>query len=98
MPKSTITREDFHRALLARFEWAAKRGEEQVTVRCGDLHGEVNPNGHSPAVCSGVMWVETTEGDCTVLYTPPSGTGPRLEIRYRLPRQPSKFGLRARLT
>ena len=94
MPRQPkATRGDFHHALIDRFQRATAQGEDATTVRCGDLHGEVNPNGHSPAVCSGVMWVETTEGRCTVMNTPPSGTGPNLTIRYRLPRQPSKFGL-----
>lgn len=83
---------DFRRGLLARFRRAEQRGLASVDVRCGDLHDEVNPYGQSPAVCSTVMWVETAVGNCEVLYSPPSGQGRRLEIRYGLPREPSNFG------
>lgn len=83
---------DFRRGLLARFRRAEQRGLSFVEVRCGDLHNEVNPDGHSPAVCSTVMWVETTPGNCKVLHSPPSGAGPSLRIRYGLPREPSEFG------
>lgn len=83
---------EFRRALLARFAAAEKRGDRHLTVTCGDLHDEVNPGGHKPAVCSGVMWVETTAGDCEVQYSPPGGAGPSLTIRYSLPRSPSEFG------
>lgn len=89
---TTARAPDFRRALLERFRQAELRGLEAVEVRCGDLHDEVNPHGRSPAVCSTVMWVETTAGNCEVLYSPPSGAGTRLQIRYGLPRRPSRFG------
>ena len=92
MAERKVTRADFRAALLARFQKAMKREESQVTVRCGDLHDEVGPNGNNHPVCSGVMWVETSEGDCNVLHTPPGGAGPNLTISYRLPRRPSRFG------
>ena len=93
MPNPKATRDDFHHALLARFERATMQGEDRITGRCGDLHDEANSKGHSPVVCSGVMWVETTEGDCAIMNTPPSGTGRSFTICYWLPRQRSKFGL-----
>lgn len=83
---------DFRRALLARFDAAEKRGDRHVTVISGDLHDEVNPGGNKPAVCSGVMWVETTAGNCEVENTPPGGAGRSLAIRHGLPRSPSEFG------
>ena len=82
----------FRSALLARFEWEAEAGRSEVEIRCGDLHDRVSPDGNRHPVCSGVMWVETTEGNCEVLHAPPGGAGPGLTIRYGLPRRPSPFG------
>lgn len=93
MSSRKVTRADFRRALLARFERAMEKGEANVLVHCRDLHDEVKPcgTGRHP-VCSGVMWVETSEGDCTVVDSPPGGAGAALTIRYGLPRRPSRFG------
>ena len=90
MPEPRVP--EFRRALLAQFTKAEKAGKPNVEVRCGDLHDKVNPGGNKPAVCSGVMWVETAEGNCEVISAPPSGTGRSLTIRYGLPRKPSRFG------
>ena len=83
---------DFRRALLARFKQAEESGERHVEVWCRNLHDEVNPGGNKPAVCSGVMWVETAEGTCEVVSSPPGGAGYSLTIRYGVPRRPSRFG------
>lgn len=86
----------FHHALLTHFEDATKQGKKNITVRCKDFHDEANPpHPHRRphyATCSGIMWVETAAGDCTILYSSPSGIGSNLTIRYGLPRQPSEFG------
>ena len=82
----------FRDALLARFEWEAEAGRSEVEIRCGDLHDRVSRDGNRHLVCSGVIWVETTEGNCEVLYSPPGGAGPGLVIRYGLSRRPSPFG------
>ena len=92
MAEGKVTRADFRIALLARFQKATERRKQAVTVRCGDLHDELGPSGNRHPVCSGVMWVETSEGDCKVVDTPPGGAGPKLTIRYGLPRRPSRFG------
>lgn len=83
---------EFRRALLARFTQAEKSGKRHLEVQCRDLHDEVNSGGNKPAVCSGVMWVETSEGNCEIVSTPPGGAGRSLTIRYGLPRRPSRFG------
>ena len=49
---------------------------------------EVESGGNEPAVCSAVMWVDASEGNCEVVSTPPGGTGRSLTIRYGLPRRP----------
>ena len=67
----------FRDALVARFEREAEAGRSEVEIRCGDLHDRVSPDGNRQPVCSGVMWVETTGGNCEVLYTPPRGRGTR---------------------
>lgn len=82
----------FRDALVARFEREAEAGRSEVEIRCGDLHGRVSPDGNRHPVCSGVMWVKTTEGNCEVLYTPPGGAGSGPTIRYGLARRPLPFG------
>ena len=83
---------EFRRALLARFIQAEELGKSHIEIGCGGLHDEVNLGGNKPAVCSGVMWVETAEGNCEIVSTPPGGAGRSLTIRYGLPRRPSRFG------
>ena len=89
MPEATVP--EFRRALLARFRQAEEAGKRHLEVACRDLHDEVNSDGNKPAVCSGVMWVETSEGNCEIVSTPPGGAGRSLTIRYGLPRRPSRF-------
>ena len=91
MAEATVP--EFRRALLARFRKAEKSGKQHLEVACRDLHDEVNSGGNKPAVCSGVMWVETSEGNCEIVFTPPGGAGRSLTIRYGLPRRPSRFGV-----
>ena len=60
MAQAKVT--EFRRALLARFIQAEELGKSHIEIGCGGLHDEVNLGGNKPAVCSGVMWVETAEG------------------------------------
>ena len=90
--------ERFRRALLARFEWAEQAGKSYVEIHCAGLHDQISEGENRYPACSGVMWVETAEGDCDIVDAPPGGVGPGLIIRYGLPRRHSPFGDRERGT
>ena len=81
-------KEDFQKALEEVFREAAKRGELFVDIRASDLHRRVGgypgPNNRTPVCCS-VMYKNMQPRD-EIFYAPPKGKGPRLEIRYVLPR------------
>ena len=67
-------------------------GKSYVEIHCGGLHDRVNEGEDRYAVCSGVMWVETAEGDCDIVDAPPRGAGPGLVIRYGLSRRLPPLG------
>jgi|Deesub1362A_J573_1020465.scaffolds.fasta_scaffold00057_96 hypothetical protein len=82
------TSRDFEFALRAVLKDAEKRGEKWVDVISGDLHrivgGYPGPN-HRMSLCCKTMYSEMRLGD-EILYSPSSGKGATLRIRYRLPR------------
>ena len=84
----TLTRNDFRKALHARFERAAGGGLEYVWVQSGDLHREVGGypgENHRMSLCCSVMRDEMYRADL-LLEAPPAGHGANLVIQYVLPR------------
>ena len=86
MPK---TRDDFSSALRDMFNNAEETGEKEIEITASKLHSEVGdyPDGklHRMPVCCGVMKKEMKAGD-RIVDQPRGGIGPRLTIRYKLPR------------
>jgi hypothetical protein len=82
----TNVQRPFVEALTARLETARRAGRPYLDVLAGDLHKQVYPQGNRMPVCCSVMEREMGPDD-RILYAPPKGRGPRLEIRYRLPRR-----------
>ena len=91
-PGRTPRKPDFEAALADLFTQAERVGHPYVDVKAGELHRQVaeysGPNNRMP-VCCGVMRKAMRLGD-EVLYEPPKGRGPRLMIRYLLPREVDK--------
>ena len=83
--------DDFRRELRSRFEGAHARGEGQLEITASELHRAVgyDPNDHRMPNCCQVMKGEVVDGVDEILYAPPSGQGPKLWIRYKLPRPSS---------
>lgn len=83
------TAQDVRDRLRIELEKAEKRGESHLVVKAGDLHrlvgGNPGRNNRVPLCCS-VMKAEMRHGDEVLPGGPPSGQGPRLAIRYTLPR------------
>ncbi len=80
---------DFRARLHLLFEKAGIARQTNLILRASDLHRQVGgypgPS-HRMASCCQVMLGEMQVGD-EILGAPPSGRGPSLTIRYRLPRK-----------
>lgn len=85
----TPNTEDFKQAIFNIFENAEERGKDHVDINAGNLHRSLgyypNKGNHRMFTCCRVMRKMMKIND-EILYEPPSGYGPSLTIRYRLPR------------
>jgi hypothetical protein len=78
----------FRKALADRLSAAQAVGHAAVRIRAGDLHKDVvkaTKTNQMPNCCR-IMKTAMVDGDEILPGGPPSGQGPNLEIRYRLPR------------
>lgn len=85
MPPST---EDFERQLLELIQHAKLQGQPFIDVVSGELHRQVggypaNDGNHRMPVCCEVMKNMMQDND-EILYSPDSGQGATLKIRYYL--------------
>lgn len=85
------TAEDFRRELFQMMANAQKNGREFIEISARELHARVGPplrRNHRMPNCCQVMKAQlaTDYGD-VIVNEPPSGQGPTLTIRYRLPRR-----------
>ena len=85
------TAEDFRRELFQIMANAQESGRESIEISARELHARVGtPRGrnHRMANCCRVMKAQLAPdyGD-VIVNEPPSGQGPILAIRYRLPRR-----------
>lgn len=83
------TTQHFRPALAERLAEAQASGKAELVLVAGDFHSEVSgqtglPGNRMPICCS-VMQSARRPGD-EQLDGPPSGQGPSLKIRYKLPR------------
>ncbi len=85
------TAEDFRRELFLMMASAQNSGREYIEISARELHARVGPplrRNHRMPNCCQVMKAQlaTDYGD-VIVNEPPSGQGPTLTIRYRLPRR-----------
>ncbi len=86
MPK---TEDDFLPPIRRLMREAQEASRPFVDIKSGDVHkdaGDYPGPDHRMPVCCRVMKNEMRSGD-RILYSPPSGQGATLEIRYMLPRR-----------
>src|SRR5205085_10099713 len=84
------TRHDFESQLRRILSEAAERGRPDMEIEAGDLHRAVGgypsrDGNHRMPMCCAVMRAAMKPGD-TIEWEPTSGQGPRLRIRFTLPR------------
>jgi len=88
-PYALLRKADVLQSLKTKFEARAACGFFTIDVNAGDLYrdlgGRVVPDHPMPVVCTAMYEVHDPDTD-TVLECPLHGFGPRLTIRYRLPR------------
>jgi len=80
----------FEAALAEVFTEAESAGKPYVDVEAGELHCRVGGypgQNHRMPVCCGVMRKAMRPGDKVLPGGPPKGSGPKLTIRYLLPRK-----------
>jgi hypothetical protein len=85
------TAEDFRRELFQMMAHAQKNGREFIEISARELRARVGPpirRNHRMPNCCRVMKAQLAAdyGD-VIVNEPPSGHGPTLTIRYRLPRR-----------
>jgi hypothetical protein len=85
------TAEDFRRELFKMMADAQNSGRESIEISARELHARVGPalrRHHRMPNCCRVMKGQLAPdyGD-VIVNEPPSGRGPTLTIRYRLPRR-----------
>lgn len=88
---SNPSKNDFELAIEDQFREAEKAGKDFIDLAARDIHrgaGGKSARDHRMHTCCRAMWNFLEDGD-EVLYSPPKRHGPRLEIRYRLPRPKS---------
>ncbi len=77
--------ERFRAALGDAFQTATSAKSPFIEVRAGDLHKSLSHGTNRMPLCCNAMHQMAREGD-EILESPPSGLGPRLRIRYKIPR------------
>lgn len=85
----TLSANDYRRALHAMFRAAWAAGHPHIDVVAADLYakaGGTSADKQMPNCCS-VMRQEARKNAAVLPGGPPSGQGPRLTIRYQLPRE-----------
>ncbi|MBS1163989.1 MAG: endonuclease [Proteobacteria bacterium] len=86
------TADDFRVELTGILQRAELQGRPHVEINAGELHRSVGGypsregNQHAMPSCCGVMRGELEAGKAEIIYTPESGNGASLTIRYYLPR------------
>ena len=83
MPK--YTNDQFENELESMLKDANARGKSRVRIKAGDLHKRVVTPGDNrmPMACNAMRKVKSHQGDkAIVIYEPPAGQGPRLEIEF----------------
>ena len=77
----------YRRGLHGIFKGKTEQGRTSVTVTSGELmDAVVGGTKHQPTLACSVMWMEVAQGKATVEFSPASGQGKRLKVRYGLPR------------
>jgi hypothetical protein len=84
MTGGRLTASDVERELHRQLAYAQQSGLPFVDIRAGDLHQDVKGDARVPLVCH-VMQKLMGPGDEVLPDGPPSGQGPSLVVRYRLP-------------
>jgi hypothetical protein len=83
------TAEDFRRELFQMMADAQKRGRQFVEISARELHARVGPplmrNRRMPNCCHVMKAQRAADYGDVIVNEPPSGQGPTLTIRYRLP-------------
>ncbi len=77
------TAEDFRRELFLMMASAQNSGREYIEISARELHARVGP----PHCCQVMKAQLATDYGDVIVNEPPSGQGPTLTIRYRLPRR-----------
>ncbi|PYU20333.1 MAG: HNH endonuclease [Acidobacteria bacterium] len=85
------TAEDFRRELFQMMANAQKSGRESIEISARELYARVGPprgrNDRMPNCCRVMKSQLATDNGDIIVNEPPSGQGPTLTIRYRLPRR-----------
>ena len=85
------TAEDFRLELFQMMANAQKSGREFIEISARELHTHVGPplrrNDRMPNCCRVMKAQLATDYGDVIVNEPPSGPGPTLTIRYRLPRR-----------
>ena len=80
---------DFQKQLKDLLAQASQDGLPFIKLEASKIHrlvgGYPNPRTHRMPICCKVMRSEMRPDD-TIIYQPPKGKGPRLTIKYTLPR------------
>jgi hypothetical protein len=86
-----LTAQDFRHELFRMMANAQKSGREFIEISARELHARVGPprgrNHRMPNCCQAMKAQLATDYGDVIVNEPPSGQGPTLTIRYRLPRQ-----------
>ncbi len=85
-PQARGWTEKFRVALADAFAQAHTEGKPFLEIRAGDLHYRLSFGSNRMPLCCNAMHQARREGD-EVLESPPSGLGPRLRIKYKIPRR-----------
>lgn len=86
------TADDFKVELMGILQRAERQGRPHVEINAGELHRSVGDypsrdgTQHAMPTCCGVMRSELEAGKAEIVYSPDSGNGASLTIRYYLPR------------
>jgi 5-methylcytosine-specific restriction protein A len=82
---------DFRRELFQMIANAQKSGRQSIEISARELHSRVGPprgrNDRMPNCCRVMKAQLATDCGDVIVNEPPSGQGPTLTIRYRLPRR-----------
>jgi 5-methylcytosine-specific restriction protein A len=85
------TANEFRHELFKMMADAQKSGRESIEISARELHARVGPprgrNHRMPNCCQVMKAQLATDNGDVIVNEPPSGQGPTLTIRYRLPRR-----------